>query len=335
MIHTSGLRHGAWPPARTSRLERRPDATEDLQDGYARRDRTLPTRRMSAGPRRGSPVADASLPGQYGRFGGCHEIKFVTSGDTRIGATPRDRWSRWTRCINPKAGNGMPDEATARDGHESVGAHEQESSAVAPLTGRGRASTQTSNMRFRATHRLTDTARSEMSARKSEMADGGETTEPAVASQNPSAGAQRHRATRSAARTTSRRDRPGDGARRSRRWVQLRNATTRTSDALSAATRRDGRDATTDEDTKPDASSPPAVTSAPARHDSFRPDALNVSAQPDQSRVPVGQPSTTERRDDPLAFLWELALLPVRMTMAATGEALKMVTSSSDSDRGP
>jgi hypothetical protein len=54
------------------------------------------------------------------------------------------------------------------------------------------------------------------------------------------------------------------------------------------------------------------------------------SAGADRSAPRAGRAGNTAPCGDPLAALWELALLPQRMTMAATTEALKMLTSSDD-----
>jgi hypothetical protein len=80
------------------------------------------------------------------------------------------------------------------------------------------------------------------------------------------------------------------------------------------------------DDTKPKASRRTATASRAAKHKNLQGEALTKPAD-------TAQAADTASCGDPLTSLWELALLPTRMTMAATTEAMKMLTSSDDATR--
>jgi hypothetical protein len=78
---------------------------------------------------------------------------------------------------------------------------------------------------------------------------------------------------------------------------------------------------------RPDADRGPEVDQTPDRRPEADrgPEAAQTS-EADRTR-------DTARFDDPFTSLWEFALLPIRMTMAATTEAPRMLTSGDDGTR--
>jgi hypothetical protein len=86
------------------------------------------------------------------------------------------------------------------------------------------------------------------------------------------------------------------------------------------------------DDTKPKASRRTGTASRAAKHKNLQCEALTKPADTAPA-ADTAQAADTASCGDPLTSLWELALLPTRMTMAATTEAMKMLTSSDDATR--
>jgi hypothetical protein len=215
----------------------------------------------------------------------------------------------------------MSGNSTGRSKHNDVDPNEK--SSVAALDRRGGSSPATSNIKIR---RATGQAHRPPPPRPTEAgaaADSGPGEPPAVPVEAPTGG-RRHRRTSSTAQVDDRQERSGPPVR-SRRWVQLRSATTRTSDARGTDAAKSGHGGAIDNDTKPKASRRTATASRAAKHKNLQSEALTKPADT--------QASDTASCCDPLTSLWELALLPTRMTMAATTEAMKMLTSSDDATR--
>jgi hypothetical protein len=201
----------------------------------------------------------------------------------------------------------------------------EESSSVVPRT---------SNMMIRTANGQAHPPRSETRQRRTPD-DGGPAGSPAVPVDSP-AGRQRPHSTPATADASSSQERSGRRAR-SRRWVQLRNTTTVTPDARGTDTAKGGHGAATDDDTKSKTGRRPATTSG--KRENLRRDVRTKPVEADQRPVEVGRRPEADRTPeaarcgDPYTSLWELALLPTRMTMAATTEALTMLTSGDDGTR--
>jgi hypothetical protein len=121
----------------------------------------------------------------------------------------------------------------------------------------------------------------------------------------------------------------------------LRNATTESSEARDTETAKsgqlgrpkDGHDTATD-NTKSKIGRRPA--SRADKSENSRRDVRTKPTEAEQRPVEAEQaPETnqapeTARCGNPFTSAWELALLPTRLTMAATAKAMKMLTSSDD-----
>jgi hypothetical protein len=222
----------------------------------------------------------------------------------------------------------MPVHATTRSAHRNI--HARERASGEPTTGRARTSRQTSNIRIRTTPGRAPASHSQADTRGYKKLDEGDPAETRAVPIDSPARRQQKAITPSTAEMDSKQERSGRLVRRSRRWVQLRSTTTRAVDAAGAETTQAGSDAAPDNANKPEIVRHPATTALPGRHEGPSIDTRRNRVVAGEVPVEAGQPFNSICYQDPLGLLVELALLPTRMTLAATTETLRALTSRED-----
>jgi hypothetical protein len=219
----------------------------------------------------------------------------------------------------------MSDETTARDEPRRVNVSDRAPSSFVPSTRSGRTSGQASNMRIRTVPGPAVAPNSASSSRRRKQAVEDQPADTRVVPIEPPERRQGTESTPSTSDLTRSKKRSRRHMRRSRRWVQLRSTTPRNFDTVAANTTPG--DVTYDNDVEPARYHCAASSPSPDwRETEF----TQLYEDSRKSPVEAGRQHGVVRHADPFPLLFELAMLPSRMTLIATTEALKLLIPNRD-----